>query len=67
MLSRLLEGVDNIDQTSLEETRMRAAQLLSKVHAYTVMWLSCDIVIVHITYCMQVNFRGFCSLGAIRK
>ena len=36
MLSRLLEGLDNIDLSSLEETRMRAAQLLSKVN-----WLNC--------------------------
>ena len=31
MLSRLLEGLESIDLSSLEETRMRAAQLLSKV------------------------------------
>ena len=31
MLSRLLEGVELMDAPSLEETRMRASQLLSKV------------------------------------
>ena len=35
MLSRLLEGVELMDAPSLEETRMRASQLLSKVHTCT--------------------------------
>ena len=36
MLSRLLEGVELMDAPSLEETRMRASQLLSKVRTCTV-------------------------------
>ena len=36
MLSRLLEGVELMDAPSLEETRMRASQLLSKVCTCTV-------------------------------
>ena len=35
MLSRLLEGVELMDAASLEETRMRASQLLSKVCRYS--------------------------------